>query len=212
MAGSRADLHVLCCPGREAWRAALLGDLDREPCAVHLAEPAHEPGGIGYARAEAFRHGSAPYVGFADDDDRVITGAVSACVAALEANPDAVGAYTDEQYLDESGRVIRTPTAQDLARPWSLHAHVSDVLHVHHLWIARRASVLRYAEDAARFRVRTGWILTALMAQDGPWVKVPMVGYQWRHHHGGAHHTRAGDPRAATLYVAQSVLCGRRGA
>ena len=78
------DCHVLTMPADNAeWAAALRRDLDGEPVKQHWL--AGIPGQLGQARAAGFALGAAPFVSFADPDDRIIAGTVAALLAALEA-------------------------------------------------------------------------------------------------------------------------------
>jgi hypothetical protein len=199
---------LLCSPGREEWRALVIGDLSDAPVVVHQLPGCADPIRLGRARAQAWRQCRRPFVALVDDDDRVRPGAIEACLAALQAHPRAVGAYTSEEWIDETGAVVWTPTPAEVAAPWSLSRHISDPLHMHHVWVARRSIVQRHALDAARYPCRVIWALTALMSRDGPWVHVPMVGYQWRLHDGGVHLHRSPELRDVVRSV--SGLLARR--
>lgn len=206
---ARCDVHVLCTPGRELWRALLLADLAAAPCHVHLVPGCDDSSQLGAARADAFRLGRTPYVALADDDDRVLAGAIEVCLDALRAHPRAVGAYTSEEQIDEAGAVTERPTPAEIAAPWSLSRHLADPTYLHHLWVARRSAVQRHAPEAARYPCRATWALTALMSRDGPWVHVPMVGYQWRLHDGGIHRNRSSELPGVVRSVAASVFAWR---
>jgi len=181
-----ADIHVLTLPSRESWLQDSLASLSQQPCKVHVCPGIL--GNTGKARYEAFEIGQLPYVGYVDDDDLVEPGAVQACIDALEQHPEAVGAFTDEILINSAGETISQGFST--GREWTPKRHLGSLKFVHHLWIGRRESVERHRHIMRDMPIGAHWALTCLMALDGPWVHLPIVGYRWRIHSNGSHRLR----------------------
>ena len=181
-----ADIHILTLPGRESWLQDSLTSLSQQPCDVHVCPGIL--GATGQARYEAFELGRSPYVGYVDDDDLVEPGAVQACLDALERHPEAVGAFTDEILIDSAGETIGQGFST--GREWTPKRHLGSLMFVHHLWIGRREIVEKYRHVMRDMPIGAHWALTCLMALDGPWIHLPIVGYRWRIHPHGSHQTR----------------------
>jgi len=183
------DCHVLTLPSTfEPWRRLLAADLACQPCNVHWVDGV--PGHIGAARWRGLTAGSAPYVAFADPDDRVLPGALDACLGALIADQSAVVACTAEQRIDMGGNRVGMP---DLA-PFSHRALVRSPQHLHHIIVARRAPALIAADRVRHLRRGFNWAWTMVLAQMGGAIRLPIVGYEWRVHAGGFHRTPGADP------------------
>ncbi|MBS0330792.1 MAG: hypothetical protein JSR30_13125 [Proteobacteria bacterium] len=117
-------------------------------------------------------------VAVVDDDDRVLPGAIEACLTALRATRAGL-AFTDEEEIDEAGQRVRDGlrrrrTLMDLA----MHPRC-----VHHLAMFRPAytppEALALADRCGR---GLDWLLRAAAGLRGGAVRVPMLGYQWRRH------------------------------
>ena len=200
MSAIKADIHILTIPDRVLWLNDTIGSLQQQPCNIYL-----HPGIIGNtgsARYEAFQLGSAPYVGYADDDDLVEPGAVQACINVLEANPKAVGVFTDEVLIDHAGKIIGKGSST--GNDWTPKRHLGSLKFVHHLWLGRRESVNRHKAIMQNMPIGAHWALTCLMALDGPWIHLPIVGYQWRIHPQGAHNLRR-PPEGSLREIATNI-------
>ena len=206
MARNAVDLHVLRDPARDRWHDGIFASLSDQPCDVHVIDAI--PGNIGRGRVMGFRAGSAPYVSFADDDDIVMPGAVEACVEALERDQGAVGAYTDEVWIDEHGGWLKD--GPSVGSEWSLSWHLSTSFGVHHLLVMRRATVRPLLPLIDGFARSADWALTRLLALKGRWLHIPMVGYQWRQHNGNVSRSSP-IPRAAIDVVRNAVNSHLRG-
>ena len=103
---SRCDLHVIICPYcRSEWIDELMDDLREQPVSLHL--PPCVEGNVGASRAQGFAMGTAEYVSFADPDDRIMQGAVSACIEVLDADSSLGAVFTGEQVVNERLEPIR---------------------------------------------------------------------------------------------------------
>ena len=60
--------------------------------------------GVAAARNRAIRHGDGEVIAFLDDDDRWPPDRLEQLVRALDARPDALGAFGDGVYVDQDGR------------------------------------------------------------------------------------------------------------
>ena len=67
------------------------------------------PAGPSVARNVGAAHASGRFLAFLDDDDRWDPDRIAACVARLEARPDAVLAYCGMRTIDADGRVLGGP-------------------------------------------------------------------------------------------------------
>lgn len=179
------DTHILVhhskAPGRGVWLDQALAALEKQPTNILLVDDPSED--IGTLRAEAHAMGTAPYLGFVDDDDWVMDGAYDACLSVLDANPKLVGVYTSLRDVNLDGVVISGLWNKGAWNPRHQLTHPFDVLHVH---IYRREACMQY-NDAMR-----GWhtveesLLMGLMVGWGDWQMIPIDGYRKRLHGFGA--------------------------
>ncbi len=187
----RCDLHVIVCPfSNPAWVDELMDDLREQPVNLHL--PRCVEGNVGASRAAGFAMGQAEFVSFADHDDRILPGAVAACIEALDADAGLGAAFTGEQVVNEALEPIRTA---DVSR-YQQELHRITPTHVHGLIVMRRALVDCLLDDLRILRAIPEWWLTLSIAQTASLARVPMVGRLWRWHLGQATRTMR---RQATL-------------
>lgn len=173
----RCDLHVIVCPYcNQAWVNELMAGLREQPVNLHL--PPCIAGNVGASRALGFAMGDAEYVSFADPDDRILPGAVAACIEALDADNSLGAAFTGEQVVNEELKPIRGP---DLA-PYSHELHLTSPRHVHGLIVMRRRLVEPLLEDLALLHAIPEWYLTLAIAKTAGLQRVPMLGRLWRWH------------------------------
>jgi hypothetical protein len=133
-------------------------------------------GGLFQARKDGYSWGG--MVACLDYDDRLVSGAVRACVDALESTRAGI-AFTWEARMDESGRRTserRGPVTQ---------RHLATMPEsIHHLAVIRSellpGHILELAEHVAPLCV--DWIVKSYLAFKFGAVQVPMVGYEWRFH------------------------------
>jgi len=170
-AGARVDVHVLSYSG-PAWRLReAIASLADEPVSVHVLVGGHH-GSIGAARAHGFQLGSSEYVSFVDDDDICQPGTVQQLIDALDARPDAVGAYTDTEHLHPDGH----RDTERKGRPWRPLRQLLYCPEITHLKVMRRAAVEPYLEIMARFPTYEEYVLAGLMTERGPWLHLPIIG------------------------------------
>ncbi len=180
----RCDLHVVVCPfSNPIWVEELMADLREQPVNVHL--PRCVEGNIGASRAAGFAMGSAEYVSFADHDDRILLGAVGACIAALDADANLGAVFTGEQVVNHELVPIRNADVS----PYRRELHEVTPSHVHGLIVMRRGLVQAVLDDLPLVRVIPEWWLTLSIAKVAGLERVPMVGRLWRHHPGQATRT-----------------------
>jgi hypothetical protein len=168
--GARVDVHVLAYLGHSEWLAQTLASLADAPCRVWLVDGGW-PDHIGQGRAYAFGFGAAEYVSFLDDDDNALPGALAACVAHLDAHPGDVGVYTDLERLHPDGlrEVVEKP-------PWDPIRQLTSPNEITHLKVMRRALVMRHLDELRQWPTWEEFVLCGLLAADGHWHHLPIVG------------------------------------
>ena len=117
-------------------------------------------------------------VAVVDDDDRVLPGAIAACLDALHTTSAGL-AFTDEEEIDAAGLHLRDGmrrkrTLMDLA----MHPGACTTWRCSGLRTCRRKRWLWPTGAAAGL----DWLLRAAAGLRGGAVRVPMLGYQWRRH------------------------------
>lgn len=175
------DLHILTY-GRTKrhtdWLEQALASCEGQAATPHLID--NENGTIGEGRAIGLAKGTADYVGWLDDDDWLLPGAVESCLDALTNHPEAVGAFTDElRYRD--GVQIGVGEGNGTG-PWSPELQLSRISYARHLVVMRRSAVMPYLPAIARCVKLSEYVLRGLIAQHGPWIHVERDGYVHRQH------------------------------
>lgn len=143
------------------------------------------------------------YLAWVDDDDRVVPGAIHACINALRRSGAAL-AFTHEARIDASGaRVGGVDTRPRTLRDIAMHPRMS-----HHLTVMRprliAPEVLRHAQ---RIGLGIDWLIRAYLALNHGVVQVPVVGYEWRQH-GEQDSARTADQYAAAMPALREVTNG----
>lgn len=187
------DCHVLTMPtDNVSWSLQLRSDLDTEPVNQHWL--AGIPGEFGQARAAGFERGAAPFVSFADPDDRIVGGTFAALLEALQRNPGAPFAWAGEQRVDAQlqplGEPIVWPDGYDQRRHRNrLQGYCHGVVLMRRELCAQALPLLRQCGNGA-----DGVLMSHLARPHAPLsadeypVHVPIVGRLWRQHPGGYHH------------------------
>lgn len=174
---NRCDLHVIVCDYcRQDWLDELLADLKDQPVNLHF--PDCVEANVGASRAAGFAMGTAEFVSFADPDDRILPGAVDACIAALDADPELGVAFTGEQIVT----ALLDPAKHPATQPYDRRSHRYSPAHVHGLIVMRRALVEPWLDQLAAYRVVPEWFLTLAISQSSNLARVPMIGRLWRFH------------------------------
>lgn len=186
------DCHVLTLPGdNPAWRDELRRDLDAEP--VHQHWLPGIAGELGRARAAGLEAGVAPFVSWADPDDRIIRGTYNRLLECLQAHPHSPFAWAGEQRVDEDLAPVGLPSVWP--EGYNQGRHRNNIFGFCHgvVLIRRRAlasamAMLRRCGNGAE-----GILLARLAAIGAPAasgrqpVHVPVVGRLWRQHAGQYH-------------------------
>jgi hypothetical protein len=186
------DCHVLTMPtDSPEWSRELRTDLDGEPVNQFWIEGI--PGKLGAARAAGYQQGSAPFLSYADPDDRVTPGIYTQLLDLLLAHPNAPFAWAGEQVVNEALEPIMP------ANTWSGYhpaSHKKRANHVHGVMLYRRSLVEPQLEKLMHCGIPAEHMLSMAIAQ--PWegrprecwpVHLPLVGRLWRWH-GQNYHRR----------------------
>jgi len=187
------DCHVLTMPAdNPAWAQELRADLDAEPVNQHWLPGI--PGEFGAARAAGYDCGSAPFVSFADPDDRIVGGTFAALLQALDQNPGAPFAWVGEQRVSADLRPLGVPRVW--TGPYDAQRHRNALqMYCHGVVLIRRALCMAALPLLRQCGMGADGVLLAHLAQphaplpasERP-VHVPIVGRLWRQHPGGYHH------------------------
>lgn len=137
---------------------------------------------IDQGRARGFATGSADFVSLLDSDDWLLPGAVDSCLEALALRPEAVGAFTDEVRMRDGVQVgVGDSTGTG---PWNPTRQLTQISYARHLMVMRRAVVMPYLAELARWPRLGVYVLRGLAVQHGPWIHVERDGYVHREHDG----------------------------
>lgn len=167
----------------ELCKASVLQALPLEAEHIVVQCPSYED--VEVARWEALK--LAEYIAFVDDDDLVINDSINKLLKAIEQTGCGV-AFTDEQRVDANGK------PHDANRPVRSRVTYMDiatgVLGCHHLAVVRTSAVPPEAWiEAQKIGAGIDWLINATAALTHGAVRVPIYGYQWRHHGGSFHMT-----------------------
>ena len=96
----RVDLHVLTNEtSNEQWLSEAIASVRTAPVNLYLFD--NKENKINKGRYEAIKLGHAEFVTWLDCDDILLPGTIERCIEKLDANPDAIGVYTDNIHVDE---------------------------------------------------------------------------------------------------------------
>lgn len=175
------DLHILTCERttrHPEWLDQAITSCEGQPVTLQLIDNADNT--IGEGRASGLATGDAEFVGWLDDDDWLLPGAVDSCLEALAAHPEAVGAFTDElRYRD--GVQVGVGEGNGTG-PWSPELQLTRISYARHLVVMRRAAVMPYLPIMAQHKKLSEYVLRGLIVQRGPWIHVERDGYVHRQH------------------------------
>lgn len=187
------DCHVLTMPSENAeWAAELRADLDGEPVNQHWLPGI--AGQVGRAREVGFSLGTAPFVAFADPDDRIVPGTFAKLLEALLDNPGAPFAWAGEQRVDADLTPIGR--ARVLPHGYDQRMHRNHVQgYCHGVQLIRRSAIAAALVATRPCHIGAEGVFLAHVAQVGApmpeWrrpVHLPIVGRLWRQHPGASHH------------------------
>ena len=195
------DCHVLTMPQMNAdWAADLRRDLDASPVNQHWRQGITDQ--LGAARALGFSQGSAPFVSYADPDDRIMSGTFDRLKQALLDHPGAPFAWAGEQRVD----VDLMPMGQPNLQPdgYSARRHRNNLAgYVHGVALIRRSALMPVLSVLNQCGIEADGVLFAHLAKlqteqpsAGQPVHVPIVGRLWRQHENNYHRTFTAAARA----------------
>jgi hypothetical protein len=171
------NVFILTLPNtNQEWLRICVNSLANEPVTISILDGVE--GNIGKGRRAGFALGNAPYVAYVDPDDWVHPGAFAACTAALDANPQAVVAYTREAEVDPDGLLISN-RQRSFYEPYIGTSY--EPFRSHHLSVYRRAALpdLSFLDD---YPILPEYALKERLYYPGSFLYVDVLGYCWRRH------------------------------
>lgn len=168
----------LCLVDDGSTRAGTRELLDAFAAADPRIRVFHRPANAGIVAAtnDAFAMATGEWVTFLDHDDMLTPHALAALAGALAEHPDADVLYTDEDKIDESGRVI-----DRMIKPgWSPDL-LLGCMYLGHLTAYRSRLVAEIGGLRPGFDGSQDWDLALRVTRGTSAIHhVPMIGYHWR--------------------------------
>lgn len=120
----------------------------------------------------------AEYVCFVDDDDLVYNNSIQHCLDALESNPNAGVAFTNELRIDTEDNILyeqeRTIQYEDASE---------NAQCIHHLCMIRTNLVKpEFKQLGLNLGIGSEWLMKAGTALNHGAIHLPIRGYGWRKH------------------------------
>lgn len=170
------DVHMLIgLTERAEWRRKMHRQMLAEGVPLHVEQAIRDQ--TNAARLAAFEHGICDWVSWVDPDDEIIPGIFETLAGVLASRPDAVGAFTWEAHISETGKTLM---ASNSGQPLPQRAH--------HLVVVRRDLIAQIrAEASAAAHGIEQMIVAAARRSDRAFIEIPRVGYRWRLHRDNAH-------------------------
>ena len=201
---ARVDLHILTiATTRPDWLDQAVASVAGHPVNLRIIDNTGRITGAG--RAQAYRESTAEFVACLDDDDALLPGAIESCIAALDAHPTALGAYTDALYIDESGQVSG-PDLSTGSGPWCIERSLTGAGHTEHIAVMRRSAVLPFLDELEAYTGMEQYFLHGMLATVGDWIHVEQPGYLFRLHPDNTHNTIPIEFRHATRQLIRQRL------
>lgn len=201
---ARVDLHILTiAKTRPEWLEQAITSVSGQPVNLRIMDNNGRPTGEG--RARAYRESTAEFVAQLDHDDALLPGAIEACIAALDAHPAAIGAYTDALYIDEAGQVLGADISTG-SGPWIVERSLTGAGHTEHIAVMRRAAVLPFLAELESYTGMEQYFLHGMLATVGDWIHVEQPGYLFRLHPNNTHHQIPIEIRHATRQLIRQRL------
>ncbi|HEY5943478.1 MAG TPA: glycosyltransferase [Solirubrobacterales bacterium] len=173
----------------EDWELCLVDDASTAPHVAALLERAQRRdqrikvrrreanGGIVAASNDALAMAGGEFVALLDHDDKLHPEALSLVAAALEAEPEADYAYTDEDKIDERGLVHTGPFCKPDWSPERLRTQ----MYTCHFSVLRRSLVEAVGGFDPEFEGSQDWDLVLKVTERARRVvHVPRILYHWR--------------------------------
>lgn len=201
---ARVDLHSLTGEKtRPDWLEQAIASVAGQPVNLRIMDNSGRATGQG--RAQAYRESAAEFVACLDPDDALLPGAIEACIAALDANPAAIGAYTDALYIDESGKVLG-PDSSTGSGPWTVERSLTGAGHTEHIAVMRRNAVLPFLAELENYTGMEQYFLHGMLATVGDWIHVEQPGYLFRLHDDNTHNATPIEIRHANRQLIRQRL------
>lgn len=186
---ARVDLHILTIERtRPEWLEQAIASVAGHAVNLRVIDNNGRTTGVG--RAQAYRESTAEFVACLDPDDALLPGAIAACVTALDANPETIGAYTDALYIDEAGQVLG-PDISTGSGTWCVERSLTGAGHTEHIAVMRRSAVLPFLDELERYTGMEQYFLHGMLATVGDWIHVEQPGYLFRLHSDNTHNATA---------------------
>lgn len=167
------------------WFDECMDSLTSEPVNVYITTPV--VGDIRAARYTGYSMGQARYVSFVDPDDKIVPGTYEKLLHLVNA-PGICGAYSNYQILTPNGEVTR----HAMNNQWSIDRMINDPRLIHQVVLTPRKITMNVYEQFYTDIHPAGYELfcvAVLLAKYGNWANCNDVGYTWRIHDAGHHHT-----------------------
>lgn len=123
------------------------------------------------------------YICFVDNDDFVMNDSLNLCLNALEDNPTAGIAFTNERYIDIEGNTL--PSLHKDDKRVTYKDLTKSPQHAHHLVMIRTQFVPQYCRKILRDMdclITSDWVIRSSCALVTSAVHIPVEGYAWRKH------------------------------
>jgi O-antigen biosynthesis protein len=166
-----------------------------------------QPLGISGALNRAAQLASGAYLTFLDHDDLLSPVALHSIVEALQNSP-AEFLYSDEDYVDQSGR----PVLPHLKPDWSPEL-LSNCMYVGHLMVVSRERFHALGGFRSAFDGAQDYDLALRLAEAAaPAVHIPQILYHWRQHAGSVAQSTSTKPftHTAGLHALEDAVRRRR--
>jgi GT2 family glycosyltransferase/glycosyltransferase involved in cell wall biosynthesis len=176
------------------WELCLCNDASTDPGTIDVLQRLqgrdprikirHAKSNLGIAGASnlAAEMATGPYIAMLDNDDTLHPDALLEIARAIVSEPSIDVIYTDEDKLDEQGRVIDTYHKPD----WSPE-HLESVMYVLHMMVVRKALFLKLGGFREAFAGAQDYDLMLRLARHTQKIRhIPRALYHWRAVQGSA--------------------------
>lgn len=182
---SDVDIHILRSPGRDQWFDKAFNSV-RDESNVYVLDGI--PNNLGLGRIIGYSLGSAPYVGFVDDDDWWVRGAITTLAEELDKLPkEYVSAYGDDILVDTDGNFLKYSYGYKTGE-WNPVAHIlRPYTYIHNCILYRRDVIEKVLDRTEEFNPHCDVYIRSAVCQHGIHKHVDIQGYNWRVHAGGQH-------------------------
>ena len=160
---------------------------------IHLRRR-DQAGGISTATNTALELATGQYIALLDHDDTLTTDALQQVADQIAAQPDLDMIYSDEEVVDDQGRIGRN------SKPGWSPEHMSVLMYTNHLGVYRRALALELGGFRSQFDGCQDYdFVLRLTERTDRVAHIPRVLYHWRAHA----NSTAGGSAKPYAYLAQ---------